>query len=134
MPSTKAMATANSQCQRGAPHRNGLSSSRVNNSAEPRLAPRAAQLMCWMLLVMASLHADRLQQHRTTSKVPEQGLEPGPMLFVVRGRSGECRMTCDPYSPAVTARARRRPAVSDIVRTQRGPARAPPYHSCCAHL
>src|SRR5215218_10885051 len=53
------MAAARSQCQRGAPHRNGLSSSRVNSSAEPRLVPRAAQLMCSVLLGMVSLLAER---------------------------------------------------------------------------
>src|SRR5215211_468812 len=115
------MATASSQCQRGAPHRNGLSSSRVNSSAELRLVPRAAQLMCWMLLVMVSLLADRLQQHRTPSRVPEEGLEPGPIPIRRPRSGGECHVTCDSCSPWVTAGARREPAVPDAVRTQRGP-------------
>src|SRR5215217_168805 len=101
MPSTKAMATANSQCHRGAPHRNGLRSSRVTSSAEPRLAPRAAQLMCWMLLVMASLLADRLQQHRTPS----------------RGAGGEAR-----------TRRLGTPAAVVLAATLLGPA-VPPYPS-----
>ena len=62
----------------GAPHRNGLSSSRVNNSAEPRLAPRAAQLRCWMLLVMASslrIGSNSIACHRG---LPEEGSNPEP--------------------------------------------------------
>jgi hypothetical protein len=43
------------------------------------------------------------------------------MLVYVRGRSGECRVTCDSYAPVVTGRARRGPAVPDVVRTWRGP-------------
>jgi hypothetical protein len=99
------MATASSQCQRGAPHRNGLSSSRVNNTAEPRLAPRAAQLMCWRLLVVASLLADRLQQHRTPSRVPRMGSNPAPGCFAGRGRSAGRPVSCGSRSPILTARA-----------------------------
>jgi hypothetical protein len=45
-----------------------------------------------------------------------------PGYFAVRGHDCEWPMTCDADSPTVTARARRGPAVSDAVRTQRGPA------------
>src|SRR5215211_3514007 len=100
------MATASSQCQSGAPHRNGLSSSRVNSSAEPRLAPRAAQLMCWMLLVMVSLLADRLQQHRTPSRVPEEGSNPAPGCFAAQGGSADRRLTWDSAIPGLTVGAR----------------------------
>jgi hypothetical protein len=46
---------------------------------------------------------------------------PAPCCFAIRGRGGGCRVTCDACSPAVTARARREPAVPDAARTQRGP-------------
>jgi hypothetical protein len=39
----------------------------------------------------------------------------------VRGYSDGLPMTCDPFSPTVTARARPGPAVPGAVRTQRGP-------------
>src|SRR5215217_4934965 len=48
---------------------------------------------------------------------------PAPGYIAVRGRSGECHVTCDSRSPPLTAHARRGPAVSDAPRTQRGPAR-----------
>jgi hypothetical protein len=58
-----------------------------------------------------------------TTVLPREprGSNPAPCCFAVRGRSGECRATSDSGMPAVTARARRGPAVSDAVRTQRGP-------------
>ena len=46
---------------------------------------------------------------------------PAPGCFAVRGRSGGPPVTCDSDLPTVTARARQEPAVSDAVRTQRGP-------------
>jgi hypothetical protein len=42
--------------------------------------------------------------------------------FALQGRGGGPSMTCAFLSPTVTARARRGPAVSGVVRTQRGPA------------
>jgi hypothetical protein len=58
-----------------------------------------------------------------------RGSNPVPCWFGVRGRGGECHVTCVFHSPSVTARARRGPAVSDAVRTQRGPScrRPPPW-------
>jgi len=50
-----------------------------------------------------------------------RGSNPAPGCFTVRGHDGGCRVTCDSGSPDVTARARRGPAVTDAVRTQRGP-------------
>ena len=50
-------------------------------------------------------------------------LNPAPGYSAVRGRSGECLVTCDSRSPTPPARARRGPAVPDAVRTQRGPGR-----------
>jgi 3-oxoadipate enol-lactonase len=82
------MATPSSQCQRGAPHRNGLSSSRVNSSAEPRLAPRAAQLMCWMLPGHGLPPLQWLQQHRTPSRGAGGGLEPPSTAALVGASLG----------------------------------------------
>jgi len=50
-----------------------------------------------------------------------RGSNPAPCCFAARGQSGGCRVTSDSDSPAVTAGARRGPAISDAVRTQRGP-------------
>src|SRR5215211_7965355 len=51
-----------------------------------------------------------------------EGLEPGPMLL--RRARWECLwpVTCESELAPLTARARWEPAVSDAVRTQRGPA------------
>jgi hypothetical protein len=46
---------------------------------------------------------------------------PVPCCSAGRGRGGEGRVTCDSGSPDVTARARGEPAVTDAMRTQRGP-------------
>jgi hypothetical protein len=46
---------------------------------------------------------------------------PVRRCFAVRCRSGGPPMTCDSYSPTVTARGRRGPAVPDAARTQHGP-------------
>ena len=78
----------------------------------------------WSLVGRSSQpHASQHSPNTTEAcpVVPEEGLDPVPCCFVVRGRSGECRVTCDSHSPTVTARAHREPAVSDAVRTQRGP-------------
>jgi hypothetical protein len=50
-----------------------------------------------------------------------RGSNPVQCCFLIGGRSGGRPVTCDPYSPTVTARARRGPAVLGAVRTQRGP-------------
>jgi hypothetical protein len=42
-----------------------------------------------------------------------RGSNPAPAGFAVQGRRGEDRVTCDVRMPAVTARARRGPAVSE---------------------
>jgi len=46
---------------------------------------------------------------------------PAPGCFAVEGQSGEWPLTCDADSPALTARAHRGPAVTDVARTQHGP-------------
>jgi hypothetical protein len=46
---------------------------------------------------------------------------PVPCCFASRGRGGEWPLTFYSHSPTVTVRVRREPAVSDVVRTQRGP-------------
>ena len=60
-----------------------------------------------------------------------RGSNPVRCCFAVRRRSDGLPVTCDPYSPTVTAGAHRGPAVADAVRTQRGPSggqdRAMPY-------
>jgi hypothetical protein len=45
------------------------------------------------------------------------GSNPAPGCFAVQGRGGERTVTCDSYSPTVTAGARQGPAVPDAVRT-----------------
>jgi hypothetical protein len=50
-----------------------------------------------------------------------RGSNPVPGCFAVRGWSGDGPVSCDSHVPTVTARAHRGPAVSDTVRTQRGP-------------
>jgi hypothetical protein len=60
-----------------------------------------------------------------------RGSNPAPGCFVGRGPDGGCRVTWDSRSPDVTARAHQGPAVPGAMRTQHGPARLYPYHSCC---
>jgi hypothetical protein len=61
---------------------------------------------------------------RPTAAVGVRGSNPVQCCCTVRGRSGGRPVTCDSYSPAVTARAHRRPAVPGAMRIQRGPERA----------
>ena len=49
------------------------------------------------------------------------GIRTALGCFAVRGPSGDAPVTCDSHLPTVTARVHRGPAVSDAVRTQRGP-------------
>jgi hypothetical protein len=49
-----------------------------------------------------------------------RGSNPVQCCFLIRGRSGGRPVTCDLYSPTVTARARQGPAVLGAVRTRRG--------------
>ena len=51
------------------------------------------------------------------------GSNPAPGCSAARVGAGECCVTCDSGTPAVTAGAHRGPAVSDATRTQRGPGR-----------
>ena len=51
------------------------------------------------------------------------GSNPAPGCSAARVGAGGCRVTCDSHYALLTARARRRPVVSDAARTQRGPGR-----------
>jgi hypothetical protein len=58
---------------------------------------------------------------RPTAAVGVRGSNPVRCCFAVRGRRVEPPVTCDRYSPIVTARAHAGPPVPGAVRTQRGP-------------
>jgi hypothetical protein len=69
-------------------------------------------------------HLPRWQGDRLAAAWVRGSNPPSPRSSV-RGRRCECPLTWDSCIPAVTARARPGPAVSDAVRTQRGPGGVP---------
>jgi hypothetical protein len=59
--------------------------------------------------------------------------KPLPRRFHRRGYRGEGAVACGFFLPAVTARARPRPAVPDAMRTQRGPGGPAPQRRPYSH-
>ena len=61
------------------------------------------------------------RNHRSGAVAEAEGSNPVRCRFAVRGRGNEWRVTFDSCSPRMIARARREPAASDAIRSQRGP-------------